>query len=186
MIDNAPNFNRDLAELEAFFVFCCCVPGKKAELTINTLEGFLEPCADTITPFEYIMILQDEYRLEEELKRHKVGQYNRIYRCLSHAASSGIDLETCTVEDLEAIPGIGPKTARFFVMFSRPNQRYAALDTHILAFLRDRGHQAPRQTPQNAARYKDLEQAFLSICDRENVDPTTFDYEIWKKGRAKK
>jgi len=56
---------------------------------------------------------------------------------LLEIVKSNLDLATCSVSDLEKIRGIGPKTARMFVLCARPNQKLAVLDTHILSFMRE-------------------------------------------------
>jgi thermostable 8-oxoguanine DNA glycosylase len=111
----------------------------------------------------------------------KVGQYKRIYRALRDLAESGIDLKTCTVEDLEAIHGIGPKTSRFIIMHSRPKQRLATLDTHILRWMRDQGIDTPKATPQSRKLYQKLEQKFLTLCDKCGMIPSQLDLKIWKQ-----
>ena len=96
-----------------------------------------------------------------------------------------IDLETCTAEDLEAIPGIGQKTSRFFITHSRPNQNYAILDTHILAWLKSLGYNdIPKSTPAGK-RYQEIEQLFLFEAKKRNVSAADLDLQIWKE-RSKK
>lgn len=91
-------------------------------------------------------------------------------------------LRVCTVEDLENIKGIGAKTARFFIMHSRPNQRIAVLDTHILHWLRDQGVAAPKTTPSKGSKkYKDLELTFLTLADKLGEDPAILDLRIWNE-----
>jgi thermostable 8-oxoguanine DNA glycosylase len=66
-------------------------------------------------------------------------------------------------------------------MYSRPDQRYAALDTHILKWLRSRGHDVPKSTPSSKKKYKEIEQLFLFIADDLGVDPSVLDSFIWQK-----
>ena len=108
-------------------------------------------------------------------------RYKRIYRAFVELIESGIDLKTCTVEELESIYGIGPKTARFIIMHSRPNQRLATLDTHILRWMRDQGIDAPKATPQSQKIYKKLEDKFLTLCDNCAILPSQLDLKIWKQ-----
>jgi len=82
--------------------------------------------------------------------------------------------------ELEQIPGVGPKTARFFVLHSQPNARGAALGTHILKVLKASGiPNVPKSTP-SGKEYDRLERAYLEICNVHNVNPAQFDLAIWR------
>ena len=95
-----------------------------------------------------------------------------------------MDLKTCTVEDLELIKGIGPKTARCFLIHSRPNQQLAGLDIHALRYLADQGYQVPKTTP-TGKKYKEIEGWFIKEANKAGKDVATFDLEIWNKYRNK-
>jgi thermostable 8-oxoguanine DNA glycosylase len=178
------DFNRTKADLELFAVFAVCVAGKKAQQTADKVnDNFRDVQTPTkqLTPFEAIKNLVDIKVFVAYLKMAKMGQYRRIYRALRDLAESGIDLKTCTVEELEAIHGIGPKTSRFIIMHSRPNQRLATLDTHILRWMRDQGIDTPKATPQSRKLYKELEDKFLTLCDKCAILPSQLDLKIWKQ-----
>ena len=178
------DFNRTKADLELFAVFAVCVAGKKAQQTADKVnDNFRDVQTPTkqLTPFEAIKNLVNIKVFVAYLKMAKMGQYRRIYRALRDLAESGIDLKTCTVEELEAIHGIGPKTSRFIIMHSRPNQRLATLDTHILRWMRDQGIETPKATPQSKKLYKELEQKFLTLCDKCAILPSQLDLKIWKQ-----
>ena len=178
------DFNRTKADLELFAIFAVCVAGKKAQQTADKVNDHFrdtETPTKRLTPFETIKSLVKIRVFGAYLQMAKVGQYKRIYRALRDLAESGIDLKTCTVEDLEAIHGIGPKTSRFIVMHSRPNQRLATLDTHILRWMRDQGIETPKATPQSKKLYKELEQKFLTLCDKRAILPSQLDLKIWKQ-----
>ena len=178
------DFNRSQADLELFAVFAVCVAGKKAQQTADKVnEHFRDVQTPTkqLTPFETIKSLVGANIFGGYLQHAKFGQYKRIYRALRDLAESSIDLKTCTVEDLEAIHGIGPKTSRFIIMHSRPNQRLATLDTHILRWMRDQGIETPKATPQSKKLYKELEQKFLTLCDKCAILPSQLDLKIWKQ-----
>jgi thermostable 8-oxoguanine DNA glycosylase len=67
-------------------------------------------------------------------------------------------------------------------MHSRPNQRIAVLDTHILHWLRDQGVAAPKTTPlKGSKKYKDLELTFLTLADKLGEDPAILDLRIWNE-----
>jgi len=94
-------------------------------------------------------------------------------------------LRRCTVHDLEAVYGVGPKTARFFLTHSRPDQNFAVLDTHILRWMRvNVDAYAPRATP-SGKRYAEVEQDFLAYCAERNVSPAELDLQIWSEGSRK-
>ena len=178
------NFNRTKADLELFAIFAVCVAGKKAQQTADKVNDHFrdtETPTKRLTPFETIKSLVKIRVFGAYLQMAKVGQYKRIYRALRDLAESGIDLKTCTVEDLEAIHGIGPKTSRFIIMHSRPNQRLATLDTHILRWMRDQGIETPKATPQSKKLYQKLEQKFLTLCDKCGMIPSQLDLKIWKQ-----
>lgn len=97
---------------------------------------------------------------------------------------SGLNLKTCTVADLEAIYGIGMKTARYFILHTRKNARVACLDTHILSWLSYyTGYKVPKQTPTKT-KYLELEKVFLNICDTMQMTPADLDLKIWNKQRG--
>jgi len=177
-----PKFNRTDAELEAFFLFCICVAGKNADRTIRAINRFFSP---TQKPSIYLQKLCRNKTLRAKLKEQGFGQYNRIERAIAEWLSLGINLKTCSIEDLEQIHGIGSKTSRMFVSFTRPKVNVAILDVHILRWLRSKGIDAPKQTP-SGKKYLALEQIYLKLAKQEKRNPITMDYEIWKESRASK
>lgn len=164
--------------LEAWMLFCIAVAGKTAKTTTKAINKFLEPRGDH-SPFWYVRSLVVNGILEEKLKEAKVGQYTKLSRTFNTVSDLFPDeLRTWTPEQFENIHGIGPKTSRFFIQSTRENTRYAVLDTHILAWMREQGIDAPKSTPykQNYAKY---EKIFLEICDRLGISPRDLDAEIW-------
>jgi len=185
MIDprDVTNFNRTNAELEEFIIFCCLVHGKTAAIQAQKLNNFLLKATDIygdLSPFRLVWWLTKEGRLLELLSEAGIGQYKKLVPCLERLSSSGLNLKTCTTSDLEAIHGIGPKTARYFLMHSRPNQKIATLDRHILSWLRERGYEkAPASTPSKA-HYSYWENIFLKEAEKLGKSPELLDLEIWK------
>ncbi len=128
------------------------------------------------------------------LRSVKMGQYNRIssaFRGLAHFFRYDNDnmrfhpVRTVPVRILECIKGVGMKTARFFVMHTRPNQQYACLDTHILQWLGEKGHIVPKTTPQGD-KYLALEKVFLDYCREMGKTPAELDLQIWNEAHNKK
>lgn len=179
------NFNRTEAELEEFLLFCICVAGKGAEQQAKKLSEFLfaSTVIGTMTPFEWINHLNKlgtwmlNHPLTRCLQIHKLGQYTRLQHAFTEVAKLK-NLNNISVEELENIKGIGPKTARFFVMHSRPNQQFAVLDTHILKYLKSHGIAAPKSTPTKN-KYLQLEQIFLDIVKKSGKSVAEFDLEVW-------
>lgn len=176
------DFDRNEIELQEYFLFCACVAGKTAYVQAKKLDDFLKPGRiRSMTPFEYIKDLQSREHLLPMVEDAKLGQYKRLTQIFELCVD--LDLPNVTMEELEAIPGIGPKTSRFFVMHSRPNQQIAVLDTHILAWLRDKypNITIPKATPQSGSRYKELEDLFLTEAKKRKMNPETLDLQIWNE-----
>ncbi len=145
-------FDRTDDELELFWLFCGVVAGKTASTQAKLLDAFLESLPSVATsPFTRIRDAAYAGELLEHLRLSRLGQYNRLYAFM-WSSSRDLNLRTCTVEDLEAIHGCGPKTARFFIMDTRPNQRLAAIDTHVLKHLRANGILTDAEFEQQKAR----------------------------------
>lgn len=179
---NVINFNRTDAELELWWLFSGVVAGKTASTQARLLNEFLlslEPGDDVDTPFTRIARAEAQGVLKDKLIESRLGQFNRLYK--QFVQSLDLNLRTCTVEDLEKIHGCGPKTARMFVMMSRPNQRVAALDTHVLKHLRAHGHQTPETTPQSKREYRRLEEEFLKLADASGMSVADYDLSVWKQ-----
>ena len=176
---NITNFERTDEELELFWLFCILVAGKNARIQAQKLVNFLRPASSVgISPFRFIELRQHKY-LDEDIRAEKLGQYKRVHRAF--VESLDLDLRNCTVHDLENIFGVGPKTARFFLLHSRKDQKFAVLDTHILKWLRGIGVDAPKSTPTNLKKYHALEQHYLDYCDENNLSPAELDLHIWSK-----
>lgn len=194
MIDpkNVHLYDANLKTKEEFLLFSICVAGKKANVIARKIEAFVIDIfmnggsttifGTMVKPHSWFdvlkgMSLED---IEYFCRKWKLGKYKIIPKCLYELSRSDIDIENCTVEELEKFPGIGPKTSRYFVMYTQRNKEYAALDTHILRWLRDKGYKTPKSTPSNK-RYLELEQCFLTECKKLNRNPADLDLEIWKE-----
>lgn len=180
------DFNRSQRDLQEFLLFCVCVAGKSSEQQARKLEIFLAGHCGTgkMLPFQMLR-MYGFHGTMENLKQVRMGQYNRITRAFQHASLTDLDLSTCTVEDLEKIPGIGLKTSRFFLTHSRPNQEYGILDTHILKHMRSLGIQAPKATPTNPKKYYTLEKQLLEIVKSSGKSYADYDLEVWSNSVKK-
>lgn len=164
-------------EIERKLLYSVIVAGKSAVFAENALARFLSG-ADEETPFQYVRRLKESGRLYDTLKECRCGNYTKICQCFLEVVD--VDVGNCSVADLEAIHGIGPKTARFFLLWTRPGVRFAALDTHVLKWLRKVGYDAPHSTP-SGRKYRELEVAFLQEADDMGLTPRELDWKIWSE-----
>lgn len=185
MIDpqNIIQYNRTHKELEQLLFFCVCVAGKSASTIaprVNDLtDGYMTPWDYPKSLWEYLLFSSGD-SLATILKNAGIGCFNQRQSTVMSLNANQLNLKTCTVSDLEGIFGIGPKTARFFLLSSRRNVKHAALDTHLLKWLKSQGiENVPKSTP-NGKQYARLEKEFLNRVPK-NQTPAEFDLEIWKK-----
>lgn len=180
-------YDRNKEELEEFLLFCIAVAGKNAVTTAKCLDKFLIPARDqNLSPFAFIRTYAHNdgfYQLAEDLKDCGFGCYTRRAEYFISAATSWLDLKTCNVDDLERIKGVGPKTARFFLLFSREDIQVAVLDVHILKYLQDLGYNVPSQTPVGKT-YLQVEQIFLYEAAKQGLPLVNFDLGIWNEQRG--
>jgi len=178
------NYNRTQYELEEFILFCINVAGKKSAIEAPKLEVFIERAKNITkesTPFNCIKKLIKLGRLNEIMHWAKLSPYAQRYN--SYVAVAKIkDLQTVTLNRLLQVPGIGLKTARFFLSHSREDFDEPMLDTHILRFLRDQGYSdAPKSTPTNENTYYYFANIFKNIARQLGKSVTDLDLEIWKQ-----
>ena len=178
------NYNRTQYELEEFILFCINVAGKKSAIEAPKLEVFIERAKDITketTPFNCIKKLIKLGRLNEIMHWAKLSPYAQRYN--SYVAVAKIkDLQIVTLNRLLQVPGIGLKTARFFLSHSREDFDEPMLDTHILRFLRDQGYgDAPKSTPSNENTYHYFANIFKNIARQLGKSVTDLDLEIWKQ-----
>ena len=166
----------DRNTLEEFLVFAICVAGKPAFRTAQKVEQLLD-CWLGSTPFKKIRNMIRWNTLGLRLRAYGLGQYRRIEAALRRLVD--LDLANLTVEVLEEIPGIGPKTARFVMLYHKPELACVPLDTHILAYLRERGYNAPLHTPGSRVRYNELEAAFKVEANKLGVSVLELDTRVW-------
>jgi 3-methyladenine DNA glycosylase/8-oxoguanine DNA glycosylase len=172
-----------MEEREWFVLFAICVAGKTAKQTAHKLNELLAGYRYmNETEFEIIhgMILDDN--LEVGLKWIRMGQYKRIEKAFREVIKLDVTKDL-TVEKLEAIPGIGPKTARFIVLYTDPNADCVPLDTHVLKFLNECGYRAPKSTPPKGNLYNWLEAKFRIEAVKRGKSVRQLDTEVWESYR---
>lgn len=185
MVDpfNVTKYDRTDRELEEFFFFCVFVAGKNAVQTAQKTHSFYMAFETNQFRFTQMNLNVQHLLLEELARKFRLGKYETLSKFFKKYVRESPDLRTITVEELMEYPGIGPKTARFFILHSRPGANVAVLDTHILKFLRERGLNAPKSTPTGRT-YDLLEDAFLQIYRTTTYESVAeFDLDLWKRYR---
>ena len=174
------NFSRSDDELETFWLFCLFVAGKNSDIAANKVGRFLQKRGGQ-TPFAYLRGQANS--LHNLLVANKVGQYGRLERAITQSVE--LDLRAATLADLTAIHGVGPKTARFFLLHSRRDCECAVLDVHILRWLREECgvDDAPAQTPAMGEQYERLERLCLSLMKAHfpGLSVAEIDLLLWTK-----
>jgi hypothetical protein len=195
MIDpnKVTNPARTPAELEEFLLFCVVVAGKNADQQAVKLERFLAGRR----PFEFIRRSDREGRLDGHLKEVRLGKYALLGRSFRQLAQSGLDLATVSWEELTGFPGIGLKTAKFFVLHSRAREMHGVLDTHVLAWMREHWTPGlsrlpvPRHSPQDPRAYRFWETVYFGMVTTRHhargagpIDWARFDLDLWRERRG--
>ncbi len=169
-------------ELQYRLLYSLVVAGKSATFAENALRRlFDEKHASRwrrSTPFGYIRALMNRDLIDGKLRLARTGCYRKLTAAFGAAATCGLDLRACGPSDLELIHGCGPKTARFFILWTRSDAVFAALDTHVMKWLGYRGHTNLKSTPSGKA-YEVLEKKFLAEARDRNRTPRDLDAAIW-------
>ena len=179
------NYNRTEAELEEFLMFAILVAGKTAKQQAKKLDEFLSSkkvlkLPEDTTPLEFLDCLIRCDMLSSLMMKHKLGQYKRLTFAFIGILKFKGNLKNVSVKELESVRGIGSKTARFFILHSRPNQKIAVLDTHILKYMYEQGYDVPKMTPPKH-RYGIIEEQFLQIAEDQKMSVADLDLTIWKQ-----
>lgn len=187
--EDITKYDCTVPELEERLMFWVAVAGKNANTQAHKLDAFLELMRDgsratrVMSPFG---LLRRTLAVDKTLVLHMravgLGKYSLMERAYTMLARSGWDLRTVSVETLQTVPGIGPKTARCFVLHSRAGARVAGLDRHVMRYLSAKGYAKSDGTPGNPKEYARLEQCFLAECDKYGMSPADFDLMLWKIG----
>ncbi len=158
-------------------IYALVVAGKSSEFAERVLAK-LFPEFGGRSPFEHVRDWISAGWLLEKLREAKSGTYRRLERALEEVVE--LDAETCSIEELEAVHGIGPKTARFFLLWTRPSVKYAALDVHVLKFLNRLGFTNLHGTPPAGKTYAKLERIFIGLAEKIGVSPRGLDILVWQ------
>ncbi len=174
------DFARSRHDLEEFWLFCIIVAGKTASQMAIKLEAFLSGRFPSEGPFDYVRRLINEDRLDAEMRAIKLGKYILLNKAFPQSvADNAPALESASAQELSAIHGVNHKTARFFILHSRQDADVAVIDTHVLKFLRHRGHQGiPTSVPQND-KYYVIEELMKAEARKSSLSYADFDLAVW-------
>jgi hypothetical protein len=133
------------------------------------------------TPIEFLRRRLKDNGIDALLRHARTGNYTKLKAFIIEWVSGPpIDLWAVGPQELEELHGVGPKTSRFFIMWTRPGEksRYAALDTHVLKWMRYLGYSVPKSTP-SGSKYAEIEALFLKECDKRHMTAREVDSMIW-------
>ncbi len=170
------NYARNQCQLEALGIYSVLAWGRQAKRAQNAVETLLIECPPAATPYGQVRAAIGAGTLRLCVEATRIGDYAKRRRALEKLVA--MDVRTAGVDELSS--AVGLKSARLIVLHSRPNQAVAALDRHVLAYLRGRGHDVPEQdTPRSPKRYAHLERLFLAECEQQGRDPAELDLATW-------
>ena len=181
------DYHRNDWDLQECFMFSVAVAGKKSDQTAKKIQAISEQISEDLAenPYyethpretgilHYLLGIDDEgdYGLNV-MKGHRMGKYRiwegffewwlkKTWNIERKKIPVFIDyvLRKSSVEQLEKIPGVGKKTARFFKLHTDRDAKCVPLDTHILKFIKSHRpwcDNIPSTTPQSDNQYKKLE-----------------------------
>ena len=171
------DFERNDFSLQSFFLFAVAVAGKPSGITaekINSMvESFMESWVENPAyqegdlevpdgPLRHLIDLtteciwwNDVSPAGRNLRHAKLGKYQQWDKLLNWFGAEVRDvnhfLRTATLKQLLEVPGVGDKTARFFLLHSRKDEKVVPLDTHILKFVGETFPTCPKVTPRGRA-----------------------------------
>jgi endonuclease III len=175
-------FDRTPAELQQYLLTCILSAGKQADDVKYKVNAITEGVPDGMLPCDFLLAKED---LEGFLRSKRTGMYKRLLQAIPRIAQ--FDLRTVTIEELQAVKGVGPKTSRLFLIRSRRDAPHAAIDTHTLKFLRDhRIADVPDKSPSTECEYLRLEAELLRLYSAEFPDrsPAEADAIVWNSYRT--
>ena len=189
------DYDRNDWDIQLFFFFCCAVAGKKSEPTAKKVQALSDEISEAMgeNPYydthikesgiiHYLIGIDDDPEFGPmKIREYKFGKYkqwerffewwgNRIWNVPAnlHVLLISDFLRRATVEQLERIPGVGKKTARFFKLHTDPEATCVPLDTHILKFIKSHypTNYVPSATPSSKSIYKQLEDKARELMEK--------------------
>ena len=169
--------------------FWILAAGKGGVAAASALERLYKRLPHARMPFDRVLLyctVHGEIGLRRLMKDCGIGCSTLKARAFISLAKKRPNLFKDGPDELMEHPGIGPKTARGFILHSRRNVRYACLDRHILRWLRDQGHtHAPKDTPSSSLQYDRWEAIWLAACYAMGRTSAELDLEVWNSYASK-
>jgi hypothetical protein len=176
---NLPTEPMNTEQMQDWILFGLMVAGKPAVITRKKLSQ-IYVSSPASTPFKSIEALIDADILLPTLQRIKTGQYQRLDKAFRQVVL--LDLDNLTLESLEAIPGLGPKTARMTLLYQKPGVEVAPLDTHVLKHLKALGYEkVPKSTPPAGKSYLYWESVFIQEAKKSGMSVRAYDTMVWQR-----
>ena len=168
------------AERQWWLLYSIIVAGKSARFAENALGKWTDAnIHNKEEPFNVIENLLKDGELENSFRIARTGNYRKLVKACKDVLRDKPNLKTCSPGELLGICGVGPKTARFFIIWTRPDEEYAVLDVHVLRWLKEQGiPNVPRSTP-NRKEYARLEKEVLRIAKERGMTASALDQEVW-------
>ena len=185
MIDptRTTNYQATDQDLQEMIVFWILAAGKSGVLAAR-IAAHIRTLAETagLSIFKWVLEREKGY-LRRCLRLRGMGCWTSKSETIDeiawHCDDGILDLRLSSHEDLQRVRGIGPKTARCFVLHSRRNAKCIGLDTHMLFYLQLKGYEVPHHTPSNEAEYRRIEQFALHQAAVHDMNPAEFDLAVW-------
>lgn len=171
-------------------LFAVIVAGKSARFALNAVvkllgsgvlgEGDGQEFYDTLKRWH------SSGNLVHGLRSAATGKYTLVEGFLDDVFKFHADdesLRLAEIDDLESLPGVGPKTSRFFKLWVDPEAEVAALDVHVMRWLRSNGFpEAPKKTPPQGRQYRKWERIFVNVAKSRDMTPRQLDNVVWYSG----
>ncbi len=173
----------------------------KSGLKVMKNQGYINRALYTENMFkETVYFIQKEFskkQFEPKTNNNEFRKYRFIESKPALIASAGNwllkecrwdlnmllnDNEINVRKVLCSCPGIGMKSASWFLRNTGYNYNYAVLDIHILRFISRIGIDVPEVITEKG--YIHLEEKLRDICDAINVPLGEMDYLLWILGRS--
>jgi hypothetical protein len=183
MIDptNITRYDRGDDDLEQFATFCVAVAGKNSTQASRKTQELCDHLG-TGRPLWGLRGMEPG-EIDRVCRVVGLAPYARVVPALS--ALRYCDLRAVTLSDLLTIRGIGHKTARMFLLHTRPGVEAVVLDVHILRWLKKsaRMRSIPRATPgKTTTLYARIERRAIDFIKRNHpgVSFAQFDLATWR------
>lgn len=119
-----------------------------------------------LTTFKALLNTSPE-ELTELLKSAGYPWHNLICKTLQQKIP--FNLDTCTIDDLLKLHGVGPKIASLYLRESR-GLDLPVIDTHVMKFLKEQGYKF--------SNYQEASDCFIELAKKMNVTVRELDHAI--------